>query len=67
MEKLLWWLIVGTKGGINRAKIIRILHDRPHNANQLAGKLKVDYKTIRHHIEVLEKNSIVSPYIVHGE
>lgn len=25
MEKLLWWLIAGTKGGITRAKIIRTL------------------------------------------
>ena len=60
MEKLLWWLIVGTKGGINRARIIRILHDRPYNANQLAEELGLDYKTVRHHIHVLEKNGVVT-------
>lgn len=60
MEKLLWWLIAGTKGGINRAKIIKILHNRPYNANQLAEKLRLDYTTIRHHIKVLEENDIIT-------
>ncbi len=60
MEKLLWWLIAGTKGGITRAKIIRTLHDRPYNAHQLAKKLDLDYKTIQHHIRVLIKNGIIT-------
>lgn len=59
MKRLLWWLIAGTKGGINRARIINLLHDRPYNANQISEKLKLDYKTIRHHTEVLEKNNII--------
>ena len=61
MKRLLWWLIAGTKGGINRARIINLLNDRPYNANQIAEELKLDYKTIRHHIEVLEKNNIIEP------
>ncbi len=60
MKQFLWWLIVGTKGGINRARIIRILHDRPYNANQLAEKVELDYRTVRHHIDVLKKNNIVT-------
>lgn len=60
MKKLLWWLIAGTKGGINRAKIIKILHDRPYNANQLTEKLRLDYTTVRHHIKVLEENNIIT-------
>ncbi|HIE30965.1 MAG TPA: ArsR family transcriptional regulator, partial [Methanosarcinales archaeon] len=35
MKRMLWWLIAGTKGGVNRARIIKILHERPYNANQL--------------------------------
>jgi len=30
------------------------------NANQLCQKLEVDYRTIRHHLEILEKNGLVS-------
>ncbi len=57
---LLGWLIAGTRGGISRAKIIRALNETPRNANQLATLLGMDYRTIRHHIEVLEKNRIIT-------
>jgi DNA-binding transcriptional ArsR family regulator len=60
MKYLLGWLIAGTRGGPTRAKIIETLKDEPQNANQLATALKMDYKTMRHHLEVLEKNRIVS-------
>ena len=46
---------------MNRAKIIRILNDEPMNANQLTGMLKVDYRTVRHHLDVLEKNGVITP------
>jgi len=56
---VLGWLIVGTRGGITRAQIIRALKELPQNANQLANLLEMDYRTIRHHLEVLEKNRII--------
>ena len=58
---LLHWLIAGSRGGVNRAKIIRILNDEPMNANQLTGMLEVDYRTVRHHLDVLEKNGVITP------
>jgi len=57
---LLGWLIAGTRGGLTRAKIIKALKETPQNANQLARLLKMDYRTIRHHLEVLEKNKIIT-------
>jgi len=57
---LLGWLIAGTRGGVTRAKIIQTLNETPQNANQLATKLGMDYRTIRHHLEVLEKNRIIT-------
>jgi len=54
------WLIVGTKGGVNRARIIRALKDRPSNANQLTVLLGLDYKTVRHHLKVLQDNKIIT-------
>jgi len=41
-------------------KIIDALKETPQNANQLATLLKMDYKTMRHHLEVLEKNKIIT-------
>lgn len=60
LKYLLGWLIAGTRGGPTRAKIIESLKESPQNANQLATLLQMDYKTMRHHLEVLEKNKIVT-------
>ena len=60
-RRLLWWLLAGSRGGVNRARIILTLHDMPSNANQLAEHLNLDYKTIRHHLDILEKNEAIVP------
>jgi DNA-binding transcriptional ArsR family regulator len=60
LKYLLGWLIAGTRGGPTRAKIIEALKESPQNANQLANLLKMDYKTMRHHLEVLEKNKMLT-------
>ncbi|QLH77720.1 winged helix-turn-helix transcriptional regulator [Halosimplex rubrum] len=59
MEKALWYLLAGTRGGENRARIIRLIDDRPRNANQLAEELDVDYNTVRHHLDVLLDHDVV--------
>ena len=59
MEKALWYLIAGTRGGENRARIIRLLDERPRNANQLADKLDVEYNTVRHHLDTLTEHGVV--------
>lgn len=60
MKKLLWWLIAGSSGGPNRAKIIMKLKERPYNAHQLAEELDLNYKTVRHHLKVLKENNVVT-------
>ena len=60
MKNLLWYLIAGTKGGETRGKIINLLRKKPSNANKIAEILKLDYKTVRHHLEVMEKNNIIT-------
>lgn len=60
LKYLLGWLLAGTRGGPTRAKIIAALKESPQNANQLATLLKMDYKTIRHHLDVLEKNKMIT-------
>lgn len=53
-------MIAGTRGGINRARIIHALHERPYNANQLSEVLNLDYKTITHHLKVLKNNNLIT-------
>lgn len=59
LRRLLWYLLGGTRGGENRARIIHELFVRPSNLNQLSVRLKLDYRAIQHHIEVLKKNNLV--------
>jgi DNA-binding transcriptional ArsR family regulator len=59
MEKALWYLLAGTRGGANRVRIVRAIDDRPRNANQLAEQLDVDYNTVRHHLDMLLEHDVV--------
>jgi predicted ArsR family transcriptional regulator len=59
MRKVLWWLIGGARGGKNRFRIIQTLNDTPMNANQLSNELDLDYKTVRHHLDLLEENAVL--------
>jgi DNA-binding transcriptional ArsR family regulator len=59
-KRLLWYLFAGSRGGENRMRIIDLLKEKPHNINQLAEALGVDYKAVQHHIGVLEKNNMVT-------
>ena len=75
MEQLLWYLLAGTRGGANRIRIIEALAERPLNAHQLSERLALDYRTVRHHLDVLTENQVLarpmggayaSPYFLSG-
>jgi len=59
-RRLLWFVFAGSRGGLNRLRIITALKEKPQNTNQLANELGLDYKAIQHHINVLEKNNLIS-------
>ncbi|MFB6281779.1 MAG: ArsR/SmtB family transcription factor [Haloferacaceae archaeon] len=59
MESVLWYVLTGTRGGENRARILRALDEQPRNANRLAEDLDLDYKTVRHHLDVLVEHDIL--------
>lgn len=59
MEAVLWYVLTGTRGGPNRVRLLQALREQPRNANQLAKDLDLDYKTVRHHLEVLQDNNVV--------
>ncbi len=58
-KRIAWHLICSTRGGVNRAKILHVLMENPSNANQISTQLKLDYKTITNHLEVLKKNKLI--------
>jgi len=59
MERLFFWLLEGTKGGPTRVFLLSILEKKPMNLNQLAQASDLDYKTVEHHMGLLEKNYLV--------
>lgn len=59
-KRLLWFVFAGSRGGLNRLRIISKVRENPYNINQLAKELGLDYKAIQHHIRMLEKNNLVT-------
>jgi predicted transcriptional regulator len=59
-KRLLWFVFAGSKGGLNRIRLISAIRKTPLNANQLAKELRLDYKAIQHHLGVLDKNNLVA-------
>ncbi|WP_405293868.1 winged helix-turn-helix domain-containing protein [Methanobrevibacter sp.] len=59
-DKELLTLIVGRKGGKTTIKIIDKLLMKPHNKNQLAKILNVDYNTITHHIKIMHNHRYIT-------
>jgi DNA-binding transcriptional ArsR family regulator len=58
-RSLLWYLLVGTRGGPNRGRILDELVASPKNAHRLSESLALDYRTVRHHLRLLEKNGLI--------
>ena len=58
-RSLVWYLLVGTRGGPNRGRILDALRSNPQNAHRLAERLSLDYRTVRHHLRVLESSGLV--------
>jgi len=60
MKRLLWQMLAGTRGGYTRGFILNKLADKPHNINQLAEALNIDYHTTCRHLDVLTNNGIIT-------
>lgn len=59
MNRRLWHLIVGTRGGLKRAEILHLVGRRPYNAHEISRLLGASYKTARHHLNVLVENDLL--------
>ena len=59
MKNILYWLLCGTRGGMTRTRILELIKDNPKNANKIAGVLSLDYKTVRHHLDMMLKHRLI--------
>ncbi|MDJ0270653.1 MAG: winged helix-turn-helix domain-containing protein [Aigarchaeota archaeon] len=60
LRNLFWYLLIASRGGSTRARLVRELMKEPANINQLAERLGMDYKTIKHHIEILAAHGLIT-------
>src|SRR6267143_5228436 len=63
------YVFVGTRGGYNRARIVELLKEEPLNAHRISERLELDYKTVQHHLRLLEENQVIvasSPKAAYG-
>jgi DNA-binding transcriptional ArsR family regulator len=58
-KRIMVYLFIGTRGGQNRVRIVEMLNAEPSNPNRLSEKLTLDYKTVQHHLKLLEENGVI--------
>lgn len=58
-KRMMVYVFVGTRGGQNRARIVELLRTEPTNPNKISERLGLDYKTVQHHIKLLEENGVI--------
>jgi len=57
--RLLYWLLAATRGGPTRVRILVTLKNKPMNLRKLSMELKLDYKTVQGHMEILVENGLL--------
>lgn len=58
-KRLMVYVFIGTRGGQNRVRIVEMLKAEPANHNRISEKLGLDYKTVQHHVKLLEENGVI--------
>lgn len=59
LQELFSSVFTGMSGRYTRLRIVCAITEDPMNSLELSKKLNLDYKTIKHNINVLEKNSLI--------
>ena len=61
-KAMFWFLFASSKGAITRIKIANLLREQALNAHQISKELSLDYKTVKHHLNLLEKNNLLEKF-----
>ncbi|WP_292000014.1 winged helix-turn-helix domain-containing protein [Caldivirga sp.] len=60
VRRLLVWLLYASRGGETRLRILTLLKQNGQlNASQLARALKVNYRTVTYHLDILEAHNLI--------
>ncbi len=59
IEQTMYWLLAGSKGSLNRIRILQSLEKKPMNLNELSKVTEMNYKTAQHHVELLLENNLL--------
>ncbi len=57
-----WFYFASSRGAATRIKIVKLLQKQPYNTNQLSKELSMDYKAVKHHLNVLENNNLIGKF-----
>ena len=60
IKRVMWYLFAAMRGGVTRIRILDLVSKTPSNMNQIGKGLGLDYKTVQHHIKVLEDNRLIT-------
>ena len=58
-KRLLWYSIGGRREVPIEVRILDFIKSNPSNTNRIASELKVDYKTITHHLKYYTQNGLI--------
>lgn len=61
-KMMFWYLFATSRGAKTRIKIMKLLQEQPYNTHRISQELGMDYKAIKHHFEVLEKNNMIGKF-----
>ncbi len=59
---MFWFLFASTRGAATRIRIVKLLRNQPYNTNQISNELSLDYKAVKHHLNILEKNNLLGKF-----
>lgn len=59
MDEVFSSVFTGMSGRYTRLRIICSITEDPMNTSEISKRLDLDYKTIKHNIDVLERNNLI--------
>jgi len=59
MNVSLLHLFMESRGGINRSHIVNLINKTPSNTHQISEKLNLNYKTVKHHLNILKEYNVI--------